>query len=211
MTIAELTSMVGLALLNKGAEKLVDIGSTWLAPRFTTGKEKLRAKLQEAKEKMTVQSLGVAGISDSAIIEMREHMELKIKAISNYESRIEVPAEKKMGNVVTLVFNRDVTEKEKQDFYNEDNLKAFMALYGDGDIPDFEKMQFSRDDELEIELGEKVSAQKAYLFAVMIEEYMVGCKISTGEDQLLIERVDLDMEYGAEELERMMEDMEDEK
>ena len=160
---------------------------------------------------MTVQSSKVAGISDSAIMEMRERMELKISAISNYDSRIEVPAEKEMGNVVTLVFNRDITEKEKMDFYNEDNLKAFMGLYADGDIPNFEKMQFSRDDELEIELDEEVSAQRAYLFAVMIEEYMVGCKIGTGEDQLVIERVDLDMEYGPEELERMMEEWDNEK
>ena len=160
---------------------------------------------------MTVQSSKVAGISDSAIMEMRERMELKISAISNYDSRIEVPAEKEMGNVVTLVFNRDITEKEKMDFYNEDNLKAFMGLYADGDIPNFEKMQFSRDDELEIELDEEVSAQRAYLFAVMIEEYMVGCKIGTGEDKLEIKRVDLDMEYGPEELERMMEEWDNEK
>ena len=97
------------------------------------------------------------------------------------------------------------------DFYNEDNLKAFMGLYADGDIPNFEKMQFSRDDELEIELDEEVSAQRAYLFAVMIEEYMVGCKIGTGEDKLEIKRVDLDMEYGPEELERMMEEWDNEK
>lgn len=208
MIIAEI---VGTAVLSKGTEKMVDMGTTWLAPRFTAGMKKIGAKLQEIKEKMTVQSSKVAGISDSAIMEMRERMELKISAISNYDSRIEVPAEKEMGNVVTLVFNRDITEKEKQDFYNEDNLKAFMGLYADGDIPNFEKMQFSRDDELEIELDEEVSAQRAYLFAVMIEEYMVGCKIGTGEDQLVIERVDLDMEYGPEELERMMEEWDNEK
>lgn len=208
MIIAEI---VGTAVLSKGTEKMVDMGTTWLAPRFTAGMKKIGAKLQEIKEKMTVQSSKVAGISDSAIMEMRERMELKISAISNYDSRIEVPAEKEMGNVVTLVFNRDITEKEKMDFYNEDNLKAFMGLYADGDIPNFEKMQFSRDDELEIELDEEVSAQRAYLFAVMIEEYMVGCKISTGEDQLVIERVDLDMEYGPEELERMMEEWDNEK
>ena len=208
MIIAEI---VGTAVLSKGTEKVVDMGTTWLAPRFTAGMKKIGAKFQEIKEKMTVQSSKVAGISDSAIMEMRERMELKISAISNYDSRIEVPAEKEMGNVVTLVFNRDITEKEKMDFYNEDNLKAFMGLYADGDIPNFEKMQFSRDDELEIELDEEVSAQRAYLFAVMIEEYMVGCKISTGEDQLVIERVDLDMEYGPEELERMMEEWDNEK
>lgn len=208
MIIAEI---VGTAVLSKGTEKIVDMGTTWLAPRFTAGMRKIQAKLQEIKEKMTVQSSKVAGISDSAIMEMRERMELKISAISNYDSRIEVPAEKEMGNVVTLVFNRDITEKEKRDFYNEDNLKAFMGLYADGDIPNFEKMQFSRDDELEIELDEEVSAQRAYLFAVMIEEYMVGCKIGTGEDQLVIERVDLDMEYGPEELERMMEEWDNEK
>lgn len=208
MIIAEI---VGTAVLSKGTEKMVDMGTTWLAPRFTAGVKKIRAKFQEIKEKMTVQSSKVAGISDSAIMEMRERMELKISAISNYDSRIEVPAEKEMGNVVTLVFNRDITEKEKMDFYNEDNLKAFMSLYADGDIPNFEKMQFSRDDELEIELDEEVSAQRAYLFAVMIEEYMVGCKIGTGEDQLVIERVDLDMEYGPEELERMMEEWDNEK
>lgn len=208
MIIAEI---VGTAVLSKGTEKVVDMGTTWLAPRFTAGMKKIGAKLQEIKEKMTVQSSEVAGISDSAIMEMRERMELKISAISNYDSRIEVPAEKEMGNVVTLVFNRDITEKEKMDFYNEDNLKAFMGLYADGDIPNFEKMQFSRDDELEIELDEDVSAQRAYLFAVMIEEYMVGCKIGTGEDQLEIERVDLDMEYGPEELERMMEEWDNEK
>lgn len=208
MIIAEI---VGTAVLSKGTEKVVDMGTTWLAPRFTAGMKKIGAKLQEIKEKMTVQSSKVAGISDSAIMEMRERMELKISAISNYDSRIEVPAEKEIGNVVTLVFNRDITEKEKMDFYNEDNLKAFMGLYADGDIPNFEKMQFSRDDELEIELDEEVSAQRAYLFAVMIEEYMVGCKIGTGEDQLVIERVDLDMEYGPEELERMMEEWDNEK
>lgn len=208
MIIAEI---VGTAVLSKGTEKMVDMGTTWLAPRFTAGMKKIGAKLQEIKEKMTVQSSKVAGISDSAIMEMRERMELKISAISNYDSRIEVPAEKEIGNVVTLVFNRDITEKEKMDFYNEDNLKAFMGLYADGDIPNFEKMQFSRDDELEIELDEEVSAQRAYLFAVMIEEYMVGCKIGTGEDQLVIERVDLDMEYGPEELERMMEEWDNEK
>lgn len=208
MIIAEI---VGTAVLSKGTEKIVDMGTTWLAPRFTAGMKKIGAKLQEIKEKMTVQSSKVADISDSAIMEMRERMELKISAISNYDSRIEVPAEKEMGNVVTLVFNRDITEKEKMDFYNEDNLKAFMGLYADGDIPNFEKMQFSRDDELEIELDEEVSAQRAYLFAVMIEEYMVGCKIGTGEDQLVIERVDLDMEYGPEELERMMEEWDNEK
>lgn len=208
MIIAEI---VGTAVLSKGTEKVVDMGTTWLAPRFTAGMKKIGAKLQEIKEKMTVQSSKVADISDSAIMEMRERMELKISAISNYDSRIEVPAEKEMGNVVTLVFNRDITEKEKMDFYNEDNLKAFMGLYADGDIPNFEKMQFSRDDELEIELDEEVSAQRAYLFAVMIEEYMVGCKIGTGEDQLVIERVDLDMEYGPEELERMMEEWDNEK
>ena len=208
MIIAEI---VGTAVLSKGTEKMVDMGTTWLAPRFTAGMKKIGAKFQEIKEKMTVQSSKVAGISDSAIMEMRERMELKISAISNYDSRIEVPAEKEMGNVVTLVFNRDITEKEKMDFYNEDNLKAFMGLYADGDIPNFEKMQFSRDDELEIELDEEVSAQRAYLFAVMIEEYMVGCKIGTGEDQLVIERVDLDMEYGPEELERMMEEWDNEK
>lgn len=208
MIIAEI---VGTAVLSKGTEKVVDMGTTWLAPRFTAGMKKIGAKLQEIKEKMTVQSSKVAGISDSAIMEMRERMELKISAISNYDSRIEVPAEKEIGNVVTLVFNRDITEKEKRDFYNEDNLKAFMGLYADGDIPNFEKMQFSRDDELEIELDEEVSAQRAYLFAVMIEEYMVGCKIGTGEDQLVIERVDLDMEYGPEELERMMEEWDNEK
>lgn len=208
MIIAEI---VGTAVLSKGTEKVVDMGTTWLAPRFTAGMKKIGAKLQEIKEKMTVQSSKVAGISDGAIMEMRERMELKISAISNYDSRIEVPAEKEMGNVVTLVFNRDITEKEKRDFYNEDNLKAFMGLYADGDIPNFEKMQFSRDDELEIELDEEVSAQRAYLFAVMIEEYMVGCKIGTGEDQLVIERVDLDMEYGPEELERMMEEWDNEK
>ena len=208
MIIAEI---VGTAVLSKGTEKAIDMGTTWLAPRFTAGMKKIGAKLQEIKEKMTVQSSKVAGISDSAIMEMRERMELKISAISNYDSRIEVPAEKEMGNVVTLVFNRDITEKEKRDFYNEDNLKAFMGLYADGDIPNFEKMQFSRDDELEIELDEEVSAQRAYLFAVMIEEYMVGCKIGTGEDQLEIERVDLDMEYGPEELERMMEEWDNEK
>ena len=208
MIIAEI---VGTAVLSKGTEKIVDMGTTWLAPRFTAGMKKIGAKLQEIKEKMTVQSSKVAGISDSAIMEMRERMELKISAISNYDSRIEVPAEKEMGNVVTLVFNRDITEKEKRDFYNEDNLKTFMGLYADGDIPNFEKMQFSRDDELEIELDEEVSAQRAYLFAVMIEEYMVGCKIGTGEDQLVIERVDLDMEYGPEELERMMEEWDNEK
>ena len=208
MIIAEI---VGTAVLSKGTEKMVDMGTTWLAPRFTAGMKKIGAKLQEIKEKMTVQSSKVAGISDSAIMEMRERMELKISAISNYDSRIEVPAEKEMGNVVTLVFNRDITEKEKMDFYNEDNLKAFMGLYADGDIPNFEKMQFSRDDELEIELDEEVSAQRAYLFAIMIEEYMVGCKIGTGEDQLVIERVDLDMEYGPEELERMMEEWDNEK
>lgn len=208
MIIAEI---VGTAVLSKGTEKMVDMGTTWLAPRFTAGMKKIGAKLQEIKEKMTVQSSKVAGISDSAIMEMRERMELKISAISNYDSRIEVPAEKEMGNVVTLVFNRDITEKEKRDFYNEDNLKAFMGLYADGDIPNFEKMQFSRDDELEIELDEEVSAQRAYLFAVMIEEYMIGCKIGTGEDQLEIERVDLDMEYGPEELERMMEEWDNEK
>lgn len=208
MIIAEI---VGTAVLSKGTEKVVDMGTTWLAPRFTAGMKKIGAKLQEIKEKMTVQSSKVAGISDSAIMEMRERMELKISAISNYDSRIEVPAEKEMGNVVTLVFNRDITEKEKRDFYNEDNLKAFMGLYADGDIPNFEKMQFSRDDELEIELDEEVSAQRAYLFAIMIEEYMVGCKIGTGENQLEIERVDLDMEYGPEELERMMEEWDNEK
>ena len=208
MIIAEI---VGTAVLSKGTEKIVDMGTTWLAPRFTAGMKKIGAKFQEIKDKMTVQSSKVAGISDSAIMEMRERMELKISAISNYDSRIEVPAEKEMGNVVTLVFNRDITEKEKRDFYNEDNLKAFMGLYADGDIPNFEKMQFSRDDELEIELDEEVSAQRAYLFAVMIEEYMVGCKIGTGEDQLVIERVDLDMEYGPEELERMMEEWDNEK
>ena len=208
MIIAEI---VGTAVLSKGTEKAIDMGTTWLAPRFTAGVKKIRAKFQEIKDKMTVQSSKVAGISDSAIMEMRERMELKISAISNYDSRIEVPAEKEMGNVVTLVFNRDITEKEKMDFYNEDNLKAFMGLYADGDIPNFEKMQFSRDDELEIELDEEVSAQRAYLFAVMIEEYMVGCKIGTGEDQLVIERVDLDMEYGPEELERMMEEWDNEK
>ena len=208
MIIAEI---VGTAVLSKGTEKIVDMGTTWLAPRFTAGMKKIRAKFQEIKDKMTVQSSKVADISDSAIMEMRERMELKISAISNYDSRIEVPAEKEMGNVVTLVFNRDITEKEKMDFYNEDNLKAFMGLYADGDIPNFEKMQFSRDDELEIELDEEVSAQRAYLFAVMIEEYMVGCKIGTGEDQLEIERVDLDMEYGPEELERMMEEWDNEK
>lgn len=208
MIIAEI---VGTAVLSKGTEKIVDMGTTWLAPRFTAGMKKIRAKFQEIKDKMTVQSSKVADISDSAIMEMRERMELKISAISNYDSRIEVPAEKEMGNVVTLVFNRDITEKEKRDFYNEDNLKAFMGLYADGDIPNFEKMQFSRDDELEIELDEEVSAQRAYLFAVMIEEYMVGCKIGTGEDQLVIERVDLDMEYGPEELERMMEEWDNEK
>lgn len=208
MIIAEI---VGTAVLSKGTEKIVDMGTTWLAPRFTAGVKKIRAKFQEIKDKMTVQSSKVAGISDSAIMEMRERMELKISAISNYDSRIEVPAEKEMGNVVTLVFNRDITEKEKRDFYNEDNLKAFIGLYADGDIPNFEKMQFSRDDELEIELDEEVSAQRAYLFAVMIEEYMVGCKIGTGEDQLVIERVDLDMEYGPEELERMMEEWDNEK
>lgn len=208
MIIAEI---VGTAVLSKGTEKMVDMGTTWLAPRFTAGMKKIGAKFQEIKDKMTVQSSKVAGISDSAIMEMRERMELKISAISNYDSRIEVPAEKEMGNVVTLVFNRDITEKEKRDFYNEDNLKAFMGLYADGDIPNFEKMQFSRDDELEIELDEEVSAQRAYLFAVMIEEYMVGCKIGTGEDQLVIERVDLDMEYGPEELERMMEEWDNEK
>lgn len=208
MIIAEI---VGTAVLSKGTEKIVDMGTTWLAPRFTAGIKKIGAKLQEIKDKMTVQSSKVAGISDSAIMEMRERMELKISAISNYDSRIEVPAEKEMGNVVTLVFNRDITEKEKMDFYNEDNLKAFMGLYADGDIPNFEKMQFSRDDELEIELDEEVSAQRAYLFAVMIEEYMVGCKIGTGADQLVIERVDLDMEYGPEELERMMEEWDNEK
>ena len=208
MIIAEI---VGTAVLSKGTEKIVDMSTTWLAPRFTAGMKKIGAKLQEIKEKMTVQSSKVAGISDGAIMEMRERMELKISAISNYDSRIEVPAEKEMGNVVTLVFNRDITEKEKRDFYNEDNLKAFMGLYADGDIPNFEKMQFSRDDELEIELDEEVSAQRAYLFAVMIEEYMVGCKIGTGEDQLVIERVDLDMEYGPEELERMMEEWDNEK
>lgn len=208
MIIAEI---VGTAVLSKGTEKIVDMGTTWLAPRFTAGMEKTRAMFQKIKEKMTVQSSKVAGISDSAIMEMRERMELKISAISNYDSRIEVPAEKEMGNVVTLVFNRDITEKEKLDFYNGDNLKTFMGLYADGDIPNFEKMQFSRDDELEIELDEEVSAQRAYLFAVMIEEYMVGCKIGTGEDQLVIERVDLDMEYGPEELERMMEEWDNEK
>lgn len=208
MIIAEI---VGTAVLSKGTEKMVDMGTTWLAPRFTAGMKKIGAKLQEIKDKMTVQSSKVAGISDSAIMEMRERMELKISAISNYDSRIEVPAEKEMGNVVTLVFNRDITEKEKRDFYNEDNLKAFMGLYADGDIPNFEKMQFRRDDELEIELDEEVSAQRAYLFAVMIEEYMIGCKIGTGEDQLEIERVDLDMEYGPEELERMMEEWDNEK
>lgn len=208
MIIAEI---VGTAVLSKGTEKIVDMGTTWLAPRFTAEMKKIGAKFQEIKDKMTVQSSKVAGISDSAIMEMRERMELKISAISNYDSRIEVPAEKEMGNVVTLVFNRDITEKEKMDFYNEDNLKAFMGLYADGDIPNFEKMQFSRDDELEIELDEEVSAQRAYLFAVMIEEYMVGCKIGTGEDQLVIERVDLDMEYGPEELERMMEEWDNEK
>ena len=208
MIIAEI---VGTAVLSKGTEKIVDMGTTWLAPRFTAGMKKIGAKLQEIKEKMTVQSSKVADISDSAIMEMRERMELKISAISNYDSRIEVPAEKEMGNVVTLVFNRDITEKEKMDFYNEDNLKAFMGLYADGDIPNFEKMQFSRDDELEIELDEEVSAQRAYLFAVMMEEYMVGCKIGTGEDQLEIERVDLDMEYGPEELECMMEEWDNEK
>lgn len=208
MIIAEI---VGTAVLSKGTEKMVDMGTTWLAPRFTAGMKKIGAKLQEIKDKMTVQSSKVAGISDSAIMEMRERMELKISAISNYDSRIEVPAEKEMGNVVTLVFNRDITEKEKLDFYNEDNLKAFMGLYADGDIPNFEKMQFSGDDKLEIELDEEVSAQRAYLFAVMIEEYMVGCKIGTGEDQLVIERVDLDMEYGPEELERMMEEWDNEK
>ena len=208
MIIAEI---VGTAVLSKGTEKMVDMGTTWLAPRFTAGMKKIGAKFQEIKDKMTVQSSKVAGISDGAIMEMRERMELKISAISNYDSRIEVPAEKEMGNVVTLVFNRDITEKEKRDFYNEDNLKAFMGLYADGDIPNFEKMQFSRDDELEIELDEEVSAQRAYLFAVMIEEYMVGCKIGTGEDQLVIERVDLDMEYGPEELERMMEEWDNEK
>lgn len=208
MIIAEI---VGTAVLSKGTEKIVDMGTTWLAPRFTAGMRKIQAKLQEIKEKMTVQSSKVAGISDSAIMEMRERMELKISAISNYDSRIEVPAEKEMGNVVTLVFNRDITEKEKLDFYNEDNLKAFMGLYADGDIPNFEKMQFSRDDELEIELDEEVSAQRAYLFAVMIEEYMVGCKIGTGEDQLEIKRVELDVEYGPEELERMMEEWDNEK
>lgn len=208
MIIAEI---VGTAVLSKGTEKIVDMGTTWLAPRFTAGMKKIQAKLQEIKEKMTVQSSKVADISDSAIMEMRERMELKISAISNYDSRIEVPAEKEMGNVVTLVFNRDITEKEKMDFYNEDNLKAFMGLYADGDIPNFEKMQFSRDDELEIELDEEVSAQRAYLFAVMMEEYMVGCKIGTGEDQLEIERVDLDMEYGPEELECMMEEWDNEK
>lgn len=208
MIIAEI---VGTAVLSKGTEKIVDMGTTWLAPRFTAGMKKIGAKFQEIKDKMTVQSSKVAGISDSAIMEMRERMELKISAISNYDSRIEVPAEKEMGNVVTLVFNRDITEKEKMDFYNEDNLKAFMGLYADGDIPNFEKMQFSRDDELEIELDEEVSAQRAYLFAVMIEEYMVGCKIGTGEDQLVIERVDLDIEYGPEELERMMEEWDNEK
>lgn len=169
MIIAEI---VGTAVLSKGTEKIVDMGTTWLAPRFTAGMKKIGAKFQEIKDKMTVQSSKVAGISDSAIMEMRERMELKISAISNYDSRIEVPAEKEMGNVVTLVFNRDITEKEKMDFYNEDNLKAFMGLYADGDIPNFEKMQFSRDDELEIELDEEVSAQRAYLFAVMIEEYI---------------------------------------
>lgn len=208
MIIAEI---VGTAVLSKGTEKAIDMGTTWLAPRFTAGVKKIRAKFQEIKDKMTVQSSKVAGISDSAIMEMRERMELKISAISNYDSRIEVPAEKEMGNVVTLVFNRDITEKEKMDFYNEDNLKTFMGLYADGDIPNFEKMQFSRDDELEIELDEEVSAQRAYLFAVMIEEYMVGCKIGTGEDKLVIERVDLDMEYGPEELERMMEEWDNEK
>lgn len=208
MIIAEI---VGTAVLSKGTEKIVDMGTTWLAPRFTAGMKKIQAKFQEIKDKMTVQSSKVAGISDSAIMEMRERMELKISAISNYDSRIEVPAEKEMGNVVTLVFNRDITEKEKMDFYNEDNLKAFMGLYADGDIPNFEKMQFSRDDELEIELDEEVSAQRAYLFAVMMEEYMVGCKIGTGEDQLEIERVDLDMEYGPEELECMMEEWDNEK
>lgn len=208
MIIAEI---VGTAVLSKGTEKVVDMGTTWLAPRFTAGMKKIGAKLQEIKEKMTVQSSKVADISDSAIMEMRERMELKISAISNYDSRIEVPAEKEMGNVVTLVFNRDITEKEKMDFYNEDNLKAFMGLYADGDIPNFEKMQFSRDDELEIELDEEVSAQRAYLFAVMIEEYMFGCKIGTGEDQLEIKRVELDMEYGPEELERMMEEWDNEK
>ena len=134
MIIAEI---VGTAVLSKGTEKMIDMGTTWLAPRFTAGMEKTRAMLQEIKDKMTVQSSKVAGISDSAIMEMRERMELKISAISNYDSRIEVPAEKEMGNVVTLVFNRDITEKEKMDFYNEDNLKAFMGLYADGDIPNF--------------------------------------------------------------------------
>ena len=208
MIIAEI---VGTAVLSKGTEKMVDMGTTWLAPRFTAGMKKIGAKLQEIKDKMTVQSSKVAGISDSAIMEMRERMELKISAISNYDSRIEVPAEKEMGNVVTLVFNRDITEKEKRDFYNEDNLKAFMGLYADGDIPNFEKMQFSGDDKLEIELDEEVSAQRTYLFAVMIEEYMVGCKIGTGEDKLEIKRVELDMEYGPEELERMMEEWDNEK
>lgn len=103
MIIAEI---VGTAVLSKGTEKMVDMGTTWLAPRFTAGMKKIGAKLQEIKEKMTVQSSKVAGISDSAIMEMRERMELKISAISNYDSRIEVPAEKEMGNVVTLVFNR---------------------------------------------------------------------------------------------------------
>ena len=71
MIIAEI---VGTAVLSKGTEKMVDMGTTWLAPRFTAGMKKIGAKLQEIKEKMTVQSSKVAGISDSAIMEMRERM-----------------------------------------------------------------------------------------------------------------------------------------
>ena len=128
-SLVSLASLVGTTVIIKGTEKVVDMGAellakgteklvnmsnkkevnmstTWLAPRFTAGMETTRAKLQKIKDKMTVQSSKVAGISDSAIMEMRERMELKISAISNYDSRIEVPAEKEMGNVVTLVFNR---------------------------------------------------------------------------------------------------------